>query len=84
MPITIRLPHDLEQRLRIRAKAQGVRLSKFVCKAIAEKLERDATGHPTAYDLGKSVFGKYGSGRDDLSSRRKAILTEVLHARRGR
>jgi hypothetical protein len=47
-----------------------------VREAIAEKLDREATGQPSAYELGKNVFGKYGSGRDDLSTNRKAILGE--------
>jgi Arc/MetJ-type ribon-helix-helix transcriptional regulator len=84
MTVTIRLPEDLEAELRTRLDAQGVGLSEFVREAIAEKLDREATGQPTAYDLGKGLFGKHGSGRNDLSSKRKAILGEILRAKHHR
>jgi Arc/MetJ-type ribon-helix-helix transcriptional regulator len=78
MTITIRLPEDLEADLRARLDAQGVGLSDFVREAIVEKLEREPEQRPSAYDLGKNAFGRYGSGRDDLSIHRKAILDEIL------
>jgi hypothetical protein len=37
-----------------------------------------------AYVLGKEVFGRHGSGRADLSPRRKQFLREKLKARRRR
>jgi Arc/MetJ-type ribon-helix-helix transcriptional regulator len=84
MTITIRLPEELEAELRTRLDAQGSGLSKFVREAIAEKLDREAAGKPSAYELGKNVFGKHGSGRDDLSTDRKAILGELLRAKHSR
>jgi RHH-type rel operon transcriptional repressor/antitoxin RelB len=82
--ITIRLPEELEAELRLRLDAQGFVLSEFVREAIAEKLDREAGGPSSAYELGKNVFGKYGSGRDDLSTNRKAILAELLRAKHRR
>jgi Arc/MetJ-type ribon-helix-helix transcriptional regulator len=84
MTITIRLPEELEAELRTRLDAQGSGLSEFVREAIAEKLDREAAGKPSAYELGKNVFGKHGSGRDDLSTDRKAILGELLRAKHSR
>jgi plasmid stability protein len=84
MTITIRLPDALEAELRLRLDAHGVVLSEFVREAIAEKLEREATPHPGAYELGKNLFGKYGSGRNYLSTNRKAILHEILRAKHSR
>jgi hypothetical protein len=84
MTITIRLPEKLEAELRARLDAEDLGLSDFVREAIAEKLDREAVGRPSAYELGKNVFGKYGSGRNDLSTNRKAILTEVLRAKHHR
>ena len=84
MTITIRLPEELEAELRLRLDAQDFGLSEFVREAIAEKLDREAAGHPSAYELGRNVFGKHGSGRDDLSTKRKAILGELLRAKHPR
>jgi plasmid stability protein len=84
MTITIRLPMELEADLRIRLNRRGVGLSDFVRDAITEKLEREPGGTSSAYDLGKDLFGRHGSGRHDLSSSRKAILNEMLRARHHR
>ncbi|HEY2184525.1 MAG TPA: ribbon-helix-helix protein, CopG family [Xanthobacteraceae bacterium] len=84
MTITIRLPLKLEADLRARADALGVGVSDFVRDAIAEKLEREPAKKPSAYELGKHLFGKHGSGRSDLSTNRKAILDEILRAKHHR
>jgi len=84
MTITIRLPIKIETDLRARLAARGVGLSDFVRDAIAEKLQREPAKQPSAYDLGKHLFGKYGSGRPDLSTNRKAILNEILRAKHRR
>jgi len=87
MTITVRLPTDIETDLRARVDANGAALSKFVRDAIAEKLQREQPKEPSAYELGKHLFGKHGSGRHDLSNNRKAVLGEKLdakhHRRRG-
>jgi hypothetical protein len=75
------LPTKLGADLRAHLGARGVRLSDFLRDAIAEKLGRETTGKLSAYDLGKHLFGKYGSGRLDLSSSRKALLSEALRDR---
>jgi len=84
MTITIRLPTKLEADLRARLDRRGVGLSDFVRDAITEKLEREPAKNPSAYDLGKDLFGKHGSGRHDLSSNRQAILNEMLRAKHRR
>jgi hypothetical protein len=84
MTITIRLPYTLETELRERLDAQGVGLSDFVRDAIAEKLEREPAEKPSAYDLGKDLFGRHGSGRSDLSTNRKVLLDEMLRAKHHR
>jgi hypothetical protein len=84
MTITIRLPAKLEADLRAHLGARRVRLSDFVRDAIAEKLTRERSGGLSAYELGKHLFGKHGSGRGDLSSKRKAILNESLGVKHGR
>jgi len=84
MTITIRLPMKLEADLRARLDRHGIALFDFVRDAITEKREREPARIPSAYDLGKDLFGKHGSGRDDLSTSRKAILTEMLRAKHHR
>lgn len=84
MTITIRLPEKLEADLRARLEVQDVGLSDFVRDAIAEKLERERAEKPSAYDIGKHLFGRHGSGRSDLSGNRKAILDEILRAKHRR
>jgi Arc/MetJ-type ribon-helix-helix transcriptional regulator len=84
MTITIRLPTKLEADLRARLDRRRVGLSDYVRDAIVEKLKREPAETPSAYDLGKDLFGKHGSGRHDLSGNRKAILTEILRAKHRR
>jgi Arc/MetJ-type ribon-helix-helix transcriptional regulator len=84
MTISIRLPVQLEADLRARADALGVAVSDFVRDAIVEKLERAPAAKKSAYELGRHLFGKHGSGRDDLSTDRKAILNEILRAKHRR
>jgi hypothetical protein len=84
MTITVRLPAKLEASLRSRLDKHKVRLSAFVREAIAEKLEQQPEGRPSAYDIGKELFGRHGSGRHELSSNRKAILSELLRAKHRR
>lgn len=84
MTITVRLPIEIEADLRARVDTSGAALSKFVREAIAEKLQREQSDKLSAYELGKHLFGKYGSGRDDLSSNRKVVLGERLQAKHHR
>ena len=84
MTITVRLPIRLEDKLRARAGKDGAALSEFVRDAIAEKLDREPAAVPSSYELGKELFGRHGSGRHDLSSRRKALLDEMLRGKHRR
>jgi hypothetical protein len=38
----------------------------------------------SAWELGKDLFGKHGSGLGDLSRRRKKLVSEKIRARRQR
>jgi len=80
MTISIRLDKSIEEALRQRLQLSGIPLSEFVREAIREKLDKEV-GKPSPYELGKHLFGRYGSGRDDLSINRKAILREKLNAK---
>ena len=81
MTISIRLEKPIEQALRKQIKSQKATLSAFVRDAIIEKIEREKNALPSPYELGKTLFGRYSSDRDDLSVNRKAILKEKLRAK---
>ncbi|MDD5394408.1 MAG: ribbon-helix-helix protein, CopG family [Thiothrix sp.] len=80
MSISIRLDKSVEESLRRRLQADGGSLSDFIRDAIREKLS-SYDAKPTPYALGEHLFGRYSSGRDDLSTNRKAILREKLNAK---
>ena len=84
MTVTVRLPEDLEAELQARLAESGSRLSDFVREAIGEKLERELKALPSAYDHGQFLFGRYGSGRGDLSENADRIVAEKIRARRDR
>jgi hypothetical protein len=46
-------------------------------------LDKPIDDKPSPYELGKHLFGRYGSGRDDLSINRKHILREILDEKFG-
>ena len=85
MTITIRLPDQLEEQLRARLEKGGTPLSEYVRQAIAEKLEREpGTAKPSAYEVGKHLFGKYSSGRSDVSENADQIVAEIISAKHRR
>jgi len=83
MTVTVRLDEDTEAKLRRLLKQKGGTVSAFVRAAIAEKLDREAK-KPTPYELGKHLFGRYSSDRDDLAENSEAILREMFRAKRRR
>jgi Arc/MetJ-type ribon-helix-helix transcriptional regulator len=83
MSITVKLGEELEIKLRRRIARGDMTLSEFVRGAVAQRLEREPPAR-TAYELGKHVFGKYSSGKDDLARNHKKYLREKLRAKHGR
>ena len=81
MTISIRLDKSAEDMLREQIQSQNSTLSAYVREAILEKIARDKACKPDAYQLGKQLFGRYSSSRDDLSCNRKSILKEKLRAK---
>ena len=84
MTITVRLPGELEATLRARLKGDGKAVSEFVREAIAEKMQREGKPKPSAYELGRHVFGIYGSGGPDASTKRKELIREIVRAKHHR
>lgn len=79
MTISLRLDEKTAKRLQGAAKSRGVTKSQFIRDLLSSLLAQAES--PTPWELGKSVFGLRGSGRDNLSSDRKKILKEKLNAK---
>ncbi len=76
--ISLRLPEELEIELNKISKLENISKSTLIKNALYKYLkERDVKTCP--YDLGKDLFGNYGSGSSDLSKNYKAILKDRLN-----
>ena len=80
MTLTVRLGDELEDKLRKHLSSEDETISEFVRKAVADRLERKVS-KKTPYELGKHLFGKFSSGRTDLSTRSKEIFREKMRAK---
>ena len=83
MTISLRLDDQLKRRLASLAKARGITKSELIRKCLRDYLA-EPDHQPTAWELGKHLFGCYDSGRGDLSVRAKEVAWERIHARRGK
>lgn len=81
MTISLRLDTRTNARLTALAKARGVSKSELIRTCLALYLASEEQ-KPTAWTLGKHLFGCYDSGRGDLSARaRETTRGRVQHAR---
>ncbi|MCK5688756.1 CopG family transcriptional regulator [Myxococcota bacterium] len=67
--VTFRLDTKTEQAIGKMAKKLGLTKSELIRASIKDYLARQ--NKPSAWESGKDLFGKYSSGRGDLSSTRK-------------
>lgn len=81
MTLTVKLDPDLEQALVRRCAEGGVPKSAIVKRALAEYLAKEPA---SAYETGKDLFGRHGSGKGDLSMRRREHYAELVDAKRRR
>lgn len=82
MTFTVKLDAELERSLERRSVERGVAKSVVVKEALAEYLAKEP---PAAWDTGKDLFGRHGSGTGDLSARRRELYAQAVDAkRRGR
>jgi len=77
MAISLRLSKQLEGRLETAAHLAGVSKSEFVRRCVARALDEEEN-HPSPYELGKDLFGKYGSGRGDLAQNAEKYVKEII------
>ncbi len=83
MSVTVRLPLPLERELARAASRKRVSKSQLIRDCLQAFLNAESDA-PLAWDLGKDLFGKVGSGRSDLSQNRKQIVRDKLNARHRR
>lgn len=82
MTLTVKLDEALERSLEERSAERGVPKSVVVKEALAQYLAREPVA---AYEAGKALFGRHGSGDGTLSVRRREAFVEAADAkRRGR
>jgi metal-responsive CopG/Arc/MetJ family transcriptional regulator len=83
MTISLRLNDELKRKLASVAKAQGLSKSALIRKCLDEYLTAEEQ-RPSAWELGKHLFGCFDSGSGDLSARAGEIARERIHARRAK
>lgn len=74
---SIRLSKELEEKLNSLSERENMTKSEIIKEALEEYLDNyEQKANP--YDLGKELFGKYGSGKGDLStSYKKKVRSKV-------
>ncbi|MFL5244944.1 MAG: ribbon-helix-helix domain-containing protein [Gemmataceae bacterium] len=83
MTISLRLDDKLTRKLASVAKARGLSKSEVIRTCLDEYLAR-ADQQPSAWELGRHLFGCYKSGQGDLSVRAKEAARERIHVRRAK
>ena len=83
MTISLRLDARLTRQLAGLARARGISKSELIRQCLDAYLAGQER-QPTAWELGKHLFGCYESGQGDLSVRAREVARERLHARRAR
>lgn len=78
--ITLRLDPTLEQEINNLAKHLGLSKSELVRKSLVEYIGK--INKQNAWEAGQDLFGKYASGKGNLSANRKEILKEKLRTKR--
>ena len=78
--LSVRLPVELEKRVSQIATAERRTKTEIVRTALEVYVEsKERVG--SSYDLGKSLFGRQGSGRSELSVSYKSIVKERIRAK---
>ena len=76
MTISFRLDQELKEKLDSLARARGASRSDLIRECLEEFLAREQ--RPSAWELGKALFGRVGSGRPTLARDRKQIVKARL------
>ncbi len=77
---TVRLPSEIEQRLEILSRQKHKSKSEIIKEAL-ERLFYQEESEKDSYELGKELFGRYGSGDGSLSVTYKERIKGKLNAK---
>jgi len=83
MLVSVRLDERMAKELTRAARASGVSKSEFVRRSLSQYIAVRKMDNP-AWEVGKDLFGKYGSGRSDLATNSERIVREKIHPKKGR
>jgi predicted transcriptional regulator len=81
--LSVRLDHHIENQLNFVAQQKGLPKSKIIKEALLnyfDMLKRESK-QKTPYELGSEFFGKFESGKGNLSTTYKQKLSDKLHAK---
>lgn len=81
--ISLRLTIDLEEKLNTISKSENISKSEIIKQALVLYFADYYRKH-SPYDLGKDLFGKYGSGKGSLSQEYKNLLKGKLREKYSR
>ena len=81
MTISLRLDAEMTRRLIALSRAEGITKSEFIRRCLQDYLLARPQ-EPSAWELGKDLFGCYQSGRGDLSQRVKEITRKRIREER--
>lgn len=79
MTLSLRLSSEVARRLEAAARRNGLSKSELVRRCLEQYLAGEED-RPSAWDLGKDLFGQCGSGQSHLARNRKRIVKEKVHA----
>jgi len=81
--VSVRLDEHIENQLTFLAQQKHIPKSKVIKDALVyyfDMLKNDQN-QKSAYELGSEFFGKYSSGRDDLSTTYKQKIKDKINAK---
>ena len=76
--VTIRLPEEMEAQLQTLTLIENITKTEIIKNALTEYLDKHLQ-EKTAYELGKDLFGRFGSGDSDRSVTYKQRIKKILN-----
>jgi len=85
MTMTVKLDTLMEQQLRQRSAALGRPAGDIIREALQDWLAQKTDTAPSAFELGRGLFGRHSGPRDLAGSRKRAVADAWVdkHAQRG-